>query len=154
MGKKKIRRNGRVEGEDAIAHTINVGASLRPGGVIPRRIPRGLEVLIKKAAVDPAFKKLLFEKKAEAAQAIAAGHSFVIMLRNIFPVNVLNAVKSCPEVCRIFCATANPLQVIVAEAESGRGIVGVIDGSPPKGVEGPADVTERQDLLKKIGYKR
>jgi adenosine/AMP kinase len=90
----------------------------------------------------------------KAAQAIGAGHSFVVMLRNAFPVNVLNAVKSCPEVCRVFCATANPLQVIVAETESGRGILGVIDGSSPKGVEDAAGVADRQELLKKIGYKR
>jgi adenosine/AMP kinase len=89
-----------------------------------------------------------------AAQAVGAGHSFVIVLRNAFPVNVLNAVKACPEVCRIFCATANPLQVIVGETEQGRGILGVIDGSSPKGVEDQAGVAWRQELLQKIGYKR
>jgi adenosine/AMP kinase len=88
------------------------------------------------------------------AQAIAAGHSFVIVLRNAFPVNVLNAVKACPEVCRIYCATANPLQVIVAETEQGRGILGVVDGSSPKGVEDAAGVSWRQELLQKFGYKR
>ena len=71
----------------------------------------------------------------DAAQAIGAGHSFVIVLKNAFPINVLNAVKACPEVCRIYCATANPLQVVVAETEQGRGILGVVDGSSPKGVE-------------------
>ena len=89
-----------------------------------------------------------------AAQAIGAGHSFVIALRNAFPVNVLNAVKACPEVCRIYCATANPLQVVVAESEQGRGILGVIDGSSPKGVEDAAGVAWRQELLQKFGYKR
>jgi adenosine/AMP kinase len=89
-----------------------------------------------------------------AAQTIGAGHSFVVVLRNAFPVNVLNAIKACPEVCRIFCATANPLQVIVAESELGRGILGVIDGASPKGVEDPAGVAWRQELLQKFGYKR
>jgi adenosine/AMP kinase len=89
-----------------------------------------------------------------AAQAIGAGHSFVIALRNAFPVNVLNAVKACPEVCRVYCATANPLQVIVAESEQGRGILGVIDGSSPRGVEDAAGVAWRQELLQKFGYKR
>jgi adenosine/AMP kinase len=89
-----------------------------------------------------------------AAEAIGAGHTFVIVLRNAFPVNVLNAVKACPEVCRVFCATANPLQVVVAETEQGRGILGVIDGASPKGVEDQAGVAWRQELLQKIGYKR
>ncbi len=88
------------------------------------------------------------------AQAIAAGHVFVIVLLNAYPINVLNAVKSVPEVCSIFCATANPVEVIVAESEQGRGVMGVIDGSSPKGVEGEADVKWRHDLLRKIGYKR
>jgi hypothetical protein len=90
----------------------------------------------------------------ETAAAIGAGHSFVVFLKNVFPVNVLNAVKACPEVCRIFCATANALQVIVAESEQGRGIVGVIDGASPRGVEDAAGVAWRKDLLRKIGYKR
>jgi adenosine/AMP kinase len=90
----------------------------------------------------------------KAARDIAAGHSFVIVLKNAFPVNVLNAVKACPEVCRIFCATANPLQVVVAETGQGRGILGVVDGSPPRGVEDAAGVAWRQELLQKIGYKR
>jgi hypothetical protein len=89
-----------------------------------------------------------------AAQAIGAGHSFVIMLKNAFPVNVLNAVKACPEVCRIYCATANALQVVVAETGQGRGILGVVDGASPLGVEDAAGVTWRQELLQKFGYKR
>jgi adenosine/AMP kinase len=89
-----------------------------------------------------------------AAQAIGAGHSFVIMLKNAFPVNVLNAVKACPEVCRVYCATANALQVVVAETGHGRGILGVVDGSSPKGVEDAAGIAWRQELLQKIGYKR
>ena len=88
------------------------------------------------------------------AQAIGAGHSFVIVLKNAFPIHVLNAVKACPEVCRIYCATANPLQVIVARTEQGRGILGVVDGSSPKGVEDAAGVAWRQELLQKLGYKR
>jgi uncharacterized protein len=88
------------------------------------------------------------------ASAIGAGHSFVVTLKNAFPLNVLNAIKSCPEVCRVYCATANPLQVVVAESEQGRGILGVIDGSSPKGVEDAAGVAWRQELLQKFGYKR
>jgi uncharacterized protein len=88
------------------------------------------------------------------AQSIGAGHSFVIALKNVFPINVLNAVKACPEVCRIYCATANPLQVVVAETDLGRGILGVVDGSSPKGVEDEKGVAWRQELLQKFGYKR
>ena len=84
---------------------------------------------------------------------IAAGHTFVILLKEAFPINVLNAVKSCAEVCRIFCATANPLQVIIAETDQGRGILGVVDGYPPKGVETGEDVRKRREFLRKIGYK-
>jgi adenosine/AMP kinase len=87
------------------------------------------------------------------ALAIGAGHSFVLFLGNVFPLNVLNAVKAVPEVCRIFCATANPVDVVVAETERGRGVLGVIDGGAPLGVESPADVAERRDFLRKIGYK-
>jgi adenosine/AMP kinase len=88
------------------------------------------------------------------AQAIGAGHSFVIVLKNVFPIHVLNAVKACPEVCRIYCATSNPLQVIVAESPQGRGILGVIDGTAPQGVEDEAGVKWRRDLLRTFGYKR
>lgn len=88
------------------------------------------------------------------AQAIGAGHVFVLLLRNAFPVNVLNAIQRVPEVCSIFCATANPVEIVVACSEQGRGIMGVIDGSSPKGVESAADVTARHDFLRKIGYKR
>ncbi len=87
------------------------------------------------------------------ALAIGAGHTFVMVLLDAYPINVLNAIKSCPEVCSIFCATANPVEVILAESSQGRGILGVIDGFPPKGVEGSADVRWRKDLLRKIGYK-
>jgi len=88
------------------------------------------------------------------AQALAAGHTFVLLLQNAYPINVLNTIRNVPEVCTIFCATANPVEIVVAESEQGRGVLGVIDGSRPKGVEGPSDITWRHDLLRKIGYKR
>jgi uncharacterized protein len=88
------------------------------------------------------------------ARAIGAGHAFVLFLEGAFPINILNQVKACPEVCRVFCATANALQVVVAESEQGRGIVGVIDGSSPKGIEGDSDRQWRREFLRRIGYKR
>jgi uncharacterized protein len=91
---------------------------------------------------------------AENAMALGAGHTFVILLEDAFPINVLNALKSCPEVCSIYCATANPLQVVVGETSQGRGILGVIDGASPKGMEKDADVKNRKEFLRKIGYKR
>ena len=91
---------------------------------------------------------------AENAQALAAGHVFVIVIKDGYPINILNRLKDCPEVARVFCATANPLEVIVAETEQGRGVLGVVDGFPPVGIEQEADVKERQELLRKIGYKR
>jgi adenosine/AMP kinase len=87
------------------------------------------------------------------AQAVAAGHTFVLLLRDAYPINVLNAIKNCAEVCSIYCATANPVEVILVESSQGRGVLGVIDGFSPKGVEGPADLQWRKDLLRKIGYK-
>ena len=90
----------------------------------------------------------------EQAQAIAAGHTFVLVLRGAYPINVLPAIKACPEVCRVFCATANPVQVLVAETEQGRGVVGVVDGSSPKGVEDEAAQQARRQFLRTIGYKR
>ncbi len=87
------------------------------------------------------------------AQAIGAGHSFVVFLRQGFPVNVLNAVKLVPELCTVFCATANPVEIVVAQTGSGRGILGVVDGSPPVGVETDADVQARKELLRRFGYK-
>jgi adenosine/AMP kinase len=88
------------------------------------------------------------------AQALGAGHTFVIAMREGYPINVLGRVRDIPEMCTIFCATANPVEVIVAETEQGRGVLGVIDGSSPKGVESEADVEWRHGLLRKIGYKR
>ena len=90
---------------------------------------------------------------AANALAIGAGHSFVILLREGFPVNVLNPVKAVPEVCTIFCATANPVDVLVAVTSRGRGIIGVIDGSPPTGIEQDTDVADRRRLLRALGYK-
>jgi uncharacterized protein len=88
------------------------------------------------------------------ATAIAAGHLFVIAMKDGYPINVLGRIKDVPEVCNIFCATANPVEVIVAESEQGRGVLGVIDGSSPKGVETAEDVDERKAFLRMIGYKR
>ena len=87
------------------------------------------------------------------AQAIGAGHVFVILLRNAYPINLLHRIREAPEVCSIFCASANPVEVIVAQGEQGRGVLGVIDGFLPKGVETPADVASRKELLRKFGYK-
>jgi uncharacterized protein len=84
---------------------------------------------------------------------IGAGHVFAIVIREAFPINVLNSVKMCPEVCRIYCATANPLEVVIAETDQGRGIMGVIDGSSPKGVEQESDKAARKTLLRNFGYK-
>jgi uncharacterized protein len=88
------------------------------------------------------------------AQALGAGHTFILVLQNAYPINVLPALRGVSEVCSIFCATANPAQIIIAQSEQGRGVLGVIDGSSPKGVEADADITWRHDLLRKIGYKR
>jgi hypothetical protein len=88
------------------------------------------------------------------AYALSAGHSFIIFMKDMYPVNVLNAIKAVPEVCRIFCATANPVEVIIAETELGRGILGVIDGFASKGIETEDDIKARKDLLRSIGYKQ
>ena len=87
-------------------------------------------------------------------KAIGAGHVFVIILKDAFPINVLNAIKNCPEVCSIFCATANKVEVIIAQTDLGRGVLGVIDGNSPKGVETDKDVQERKEFLRMIGYKK
>ena len=88
------------------------------------------------------------------AWALSAGHSFIIFMKDMYPVNVLNAIKNVPEVCRIFCATANPVEVIIAETDLGRGILGVIDGFSSKGIETEDDIKTRKDLLRAIGYKQ
>ena len=87
-------------------------------------------------------------------KAIGAGHVFVIILKDAFPINILNAIKNCPEVCSIFCATANKVEVIIAQTDLGRGVLGVIDGNSPKGVETDKDVQERKEFLRMIGYKK
>ncbi len=86
-------------------------------------------------------------------QAVGAGHVFCILLKNAFPINVLNQVKNCAEVCRIFCATANPVEVITTESSQGKGILGVIDGFSPRGIETSEDKAHRKEFLRKIGYK-
>jgi adenosine/AMP kinase len=91
---------------------------------------------------------------ARVLQSIGAGHVFCILLRNAYPINILNQVKNCPEVCSVYCATANPLEVIVASTSQGWGIIGVIDGFPPKGVESEEERQERREFLRRIGYKR
>ena len=105
--------------------------------------------LVRRSGNDPE----LIELAVRNALSIGAGHSFIVFLKDGFPVNVLNQVKTVPEVCRIYCATANPVQVIVAATAAGRGILGVVDGGAPLGVETESDVTARRDLLRQIGYK-
>ena len=99
----------------------------------------GTDAALKEAAMNNAYR-------------IGAGHTFVIILKDVFPINVLNAIKMCQEVCTIFCATANPAEVILAQSEQGRGVLGVIDGSSPKGIEKEDGVTWRKDLLRKFKY--
>ena len=105
--------------------------------------------LVRRSGNDPE----LVDLAVKNARAIGAGHSFVILLRDGFPINVLNAVKAVPEVCRIYCATANPVEVVVGETELGRGILGVIDGGSPLGVETEEDIAERKAMLRRFGYK-
>ena len=105
--------------------------------------------LVRMEGNDDALKEVAVRN----ATNIAAGHTFVVLMKDAFPVNVLNAIKNCPEVCTVFCATANPVQVIVAETDQGRGVMGVIDGYSPKGVETEKDVQNRKQFLRKIGYK-
>jgi len=95
----------------------------------------------------------LIEHSVENLQAIGAGHVFCIILKNAFPINILPQIKLCPEVCCIYCATANPVEVIIAETPQGSGIMGVIDGFSPRGVETPEDKAHRKEFLRKIGYK-
>ena len=106
--------------------------------------------LVRKDGNDPE----LIEAAVKAALSIGAGHVFVIFIRDAYPINVLNAIKMVPEVCRIFCTTANPLQVIVVETDQGRGVIGVVDGYAAVGVEDKEKEEERKVFLRKIGYKR
>jgi len=105
--------------------------------------------LVRHSGNDPELENIAVEN----AQAIGAGHSFVVILRDCYPVNVLTRLKDVPEVCGVFCATANPVEVVVAETAAGRGILGVIDGASPKGIEGPADMADRHAFLRRTGYK-
>ena len=95
----------------------------------------------------------LIELATKNAMALAAGHSFLIFLGNAFPINVLNAVQAVPEVCRIFCATANPVEVVLAQTNQGRGILGVVDGESPRGIETSQDIADRQAMIRRFGYK-
>lgn len=125
---------------------VGVSASLRFGlAFCEASGPR----LVRRSGNDPE----LIELAVRNALAIGAGHVFVIFLRDGFPVNILNPIKAVPEVCSIYCATANPVEVVVAVTALGRGIAGVVDGQPPLGVESDDDVTARRDLLRAIGYK-
>lgn len=106
--------------------------------------------LVRTSGTDP----ILVDLATRNALAIGAGHSFIIFLgEGFYPINVLNAIKNVPEVCHVFCASANPTQVMIAESAQGRGILGVIDGFAPKGVEAAPDIAWRESLLRKIGYK-
>ena len=98
---------------------------------------------------DPELKKLAEVNALE----IGAGHSFLVLIKNAYPINVLNAIKAIPEVCNIYCASANPVEVIIVETDMGRGILGVVDGVKPKGVESSEDIAWRKEFLRKIGYK-
>ncbi len=105
--------------------------------------------LIRHAGTDPGLEQLAVDNLA----GIGAGHVFLVMLGNLFPIHALRAIREVPEVCRIFCATANPVEVVVAETGQGRGLLGVIDGFSPKGLEGEDDVAWRKNLLRQFGYK-
>lgn len=105
--------------------------------------------LVRAEGNDEDLKKLA----AQSAQQIGAGHSFIIYLKNAFPINVLNAVKDCPEVCSIFCATANPVELIMAETEQGKAVLGVVDGFASKGIESEKEAKDRKEFLRMIGYK-
>lgn len=108
------------------------------------------DCLIRVEGNDPELKGAATDN----AEALGAGHCFVLVLKEGYPINILNQIKNCQEVVRLFCATANPVEVIVAETEQGRGVLGVIDGASPKGIEDEAGVAWRHDLLRKFGYKR
>jgi adenosine/AMP kinase len=105
--------------------------------------------LVRTEGNDPA----LTDASVRNLKALGAGHVFCVILKGAFPINVLNQIKNCPEVCGIFCATANPVEVVVATTAQGSGIMGVIDGFPPRGVETPEDKAHRKEFLRKIGYK-
>ncbi|MDY7101051.1 MAG: adenosine-specific kinase [Actinomycetota bacterium] len=132
--------------EDVHEALVGVGGGLRFGVAF---CEASGPTLVRRSGNDDALVRMATEN----ALAVGAGHSFIVFLENGYPVNVLNALKAVPEVCGIFCATANPVQLIVVETELGRGIVGVVDGAVPSGVETDRDVAERRQLLRAIGYK-
>ncbi len=105
--------------------------------------------LVRHEGNDEELRKLAAEKAFE----IACGHSFIILLKNAYPINVLDKIKHVPEVCAVYAATANPLEIVVAETAQGRGIIGVVDGLKSKGIENDADIKDRKEFLRKIGYK-
>ena len=107
------------------------------------------DCLVRYSGTDPE----LVELAKKNAYALAAGHVFIIFMKDLFPLNVLNAVKNVNEVCRVFCATANPVEVVIAQTEQGRGVLGVIDGFPSKGIETEEDIAARKGFLRTIGYK-
>lgn len=106
--------------------------------------------LIRTEGNDPELVKAAISN----AERVASGHTFFLLLRGAYPINLLNAIKLCPEVAHVFCATANPVQMLVAQSDQGRGVVGVVDGRSPRGVENDAQKSERREFLRKIGYKR
>ena len=127
--------------------------------IIATTVPQGLFGVAFTEASGPCLIRAegndedLIAQSVENLKQIGAGHVFCILMKNAFPINVLNQIKNCPEVCRVFCATANPVEVIVASTAQGNGVLGVIDGYPPKGVEQLEDRAERKEFLRKIGYK-
>jgi len=106
--------------------------------------------LIRAEGNDPA----LVQVAVQNAERVASGHVFFLFLKGAYPISLLNAVKQCPEVCRVFCATANPVQVVIGQSEQGRAVLGVVDGWPPRGVEDDAARDQRRQLLRQLGYKR
>ena len=132
--------------EDLYELLVSSSASLKFGVAFSEA---STECLVRHEGNDPELEKLA----TDTAFSLACGHVFVIFLKDGFPINVLNAVKACQEVCQIFCATANPLQVIVASSEQGNGIMGVIDGSKPAGIETDENKKHRQEVLRRFKYK-
>jgi adenosine/AMP kinase len=132
--------------EDIFEAITNASASIKFGIAFCESSGK---CLVRIEGNDDELKKIA----SQNAETIAAGHIFVVVIRQGYPINILNALKNVPEVCSIFAATQNPLEVIIAETEQGRGILGVIDGAKPQGIEGREDVKWRKELLRKIGYK-
>jgi adenosine/AMP kinase len=132
--------------EDLYEAMVNVGGGIKFGIAF---LEASGPCLVRCAGND----KDLIALATENARLLGTGHAFIIFMDNGFPINVLNNIKMVPEACSIYCATANPVQVVIAKTDKGRGIMGVIDGNPPKGVEGDQDIQARHAFLRKIGYK-